>query len=827
MKRIILIAMLCAVGTVTALSQNTNVRERMQQIRNQGGKSTSTSRSTSRSNNDMKTMRADGKTGPGEHVETPRGLKVWTVDERFGDRTEQEPDTVSHMFMNTIFTTGLRGEYNALGNIGSPRLNRIFIDRNNGPGDFMFLAPYDQIIVAPYNFHFTNTLSPITNLTFNTCGDRTNGEDHLTTRFATNAGKRIGAGFKFDYLYGRGYYSNQSTSHFDYTMYGSYIGDRYQAHLLMSLNHQKVAENGGITDDRYITQPERFNETYTEDEIPTVLSENWNRNDNQHVFLTHRYSVGFKRKVPMTEDEIKAKKFAMESQKENEAKKAKEKARKEAEERGEEFDEKEYDRQQANQGRPDDPRSKGRPDKARIAGKERFADMKNDSTLRHRMGDVNVDMSNDSTQRRRIAVTGKAQADSLIAAEGKQAAENDSTLWLKDEYVPVTSFIHTAQFDNYRRIYQAYQTPANFYLNTYDTFGSMGGDSIYDKTRHWELKNTLAVAMLEGFNKWAKAGIKLFATHSLRQFILPGETAWQKFNENAISVGGQLSKTQGSLLHYNVTGEVGVVGDDAGEIHIDADADLNFRLFSDTVQLAAKAFFYREQPSFYLSNYQSKHFWWDLGDSQHDITHTRLEGLFSLQRTRTRLRVAVDEISNYTYLATAFDIDPTSYARSATDINVRQSSDAINLLTVQLQQDFRFGIFNWENEITYQHSSKKDILPVPDLNVYTNLYLKFKIARVLKCDLGADVRYFTKYHAPEYCPAIGMFAVQETEASRTEVGNYPIVNVYANFHLQHTRFFVMMTHVNCSGDGGDYFLTPHYPLNQRILRFGLSWNFFN
>lgn len=50
----------------------------------------------------------------------PKGLSVWTVDERFGDRTSCTPDTASHMFMNTIFTSGLRGEYNTTGNLGAP-----------------------------------------------------------------------------------------------------------------------------------------------------------------------------------------------------------------------------------------------------------------------------------------------------------------------------------------------------------------------------------------------------------------------------------------------------------------------------------------------------------------------------------------------------------------------------------------------------------------------------------------------------------------------------------------------------------------------------------
>ena len=134
-----------------------------------------------------------------QHKEIPRGLKVWTIDERFGDRTAAQPDTVSELFMNTFFNTGLRGEYNSLGNLGSPRQNRIFIDRTE-PSEFIFLAPYDKFIVQPSKFHFTSTLSPITNLSYSTAGDRTDGEDQFKALFAINAGKKWGFGFKFDYL---------------------------------------------------------------------------------------------------------------------------------------------------------------------------------------------------------------------------------------------------------------------------------------------------------------------------------------------------------------------------------------------------------------------------------------------------------------------------------------------------------------------------------------------------------------------------------------------------------------------------------------------------
>lgn len=730
----------------------------------------------------------------GTDKEIPKGIKVWTVDERFGDIRKAELDTVPHMFMNTIFGTGLRGEYNTLGNVGTPRINRVFIDRQDD-GQFLFTQPYDYFVKPVSTFHFTNTLSPFTNLTYNTAGNRTNGEDHFTAKFGVNAGKRLGVGFNFDYIYGRGYYQNQSTSHFNYTMYGSYLGDRYQAHLLFSTNHQKVTENGGITDDNFVLHPESFDDDFATNEIPTVLENNWNRNDNQHVFLSHRYNVGFKRKVKMTEEEIKAKKFAMEAKRDSEERKRREEERRKAEDEGRDFNEDNVKEKKTYAGRPSD---------AKIAGNEPTA---TDSIGKG--GRINVDS--------------KEMADSLAKVSAKAAAD---TMWMKDEYVPVTSFIHTMKLDNYKRIYQAYNTPADFYADNY-VAGPYAGDSIYDKTSHLRLQNTFAISMLEGFNKWAKAGVKAFVTSDLRRFVMPSSdsnTATTSYSEHNLSVGGQLSKTEGKTLHYNVTAETWLLGEDLGQLKIDGAVDLNFPLFGDTVTLAATGFFHRNNPTFYYRHYHSRHFWWDNTSLSKEL-HSRVEGLFSYRKTNTTLRVAFDEIQNYTYLAMGYNI-ADDHSRKGNTMEVRQKGGAITLLTLSLAQNFKLGPLNWENVITYQKSTDNDVLPVPDLNIYTNLYLRFKIAQVLKCDFGADGRYFTKYYAPDYSPALGQYAVQTGE-NRVQTGNYPIVNIYANFHLKHTRFFVMMSHVNAGSGNRQYFLTPHYPLNQRVFRFGLSWNFFN
>lgn len=728
----------------------------------------------------------------GTDKEIPEGIHVWTVDPRFGDRVEAKPDTASHMFMNSIFTTGMRSEYNSTGNLGAPRQARLFIDRMEN-NNFIFVNPYDYVVTPVEKFQFTNTLSPLTNISYNNCGNRTNGEDHFKTKFAVNAGKRLGIGFLIDYIYGRGYYNAQSTSHFKAALYGSYMGERYQAHLLFNTLHEKVTENGGITSELYITHPESFNENFATSEIPTMLEQNWNRNDNQHIFFTQRYSVGFNRKVPMTPEEIKARKFAIESQKEQDEKKARAKAEKEAMDAGVKFDKKNTKL----------PKSySGRPDNAKVATKTAPADSA-------------------AIASGRVKVNGKNMADSLLAASNKA---KEDTSWLKDEYVPVTSFIHTADFTTYRRIYEAYATPENYYLDTYKVKERLAGDSIYDKTSNWNLRNTFAIALLEGFNKWIKTGAKVFATHTLSHYVLPDSVGTTSWNEHSVAVGAQLSKTQGKSLHFNVTGDVAVVGYNVGEIKIDGGVDLNFPLLGDTMTLAASGFYHHVKPSFYFRHYQSRHLWWD-SDDLSMIDHLRAQGVLNYAKTRTRFRFAFDEIKNYAYFASSFT-NSDDNGRLYNMAYSRQASSPITVLTAEVAQDLAFGPLHWETTLTWQKSTKQDVLPLPAINAYTNLYLRFRIARVLNCDFGADARFFTKYAAPDYFPSLGQYTVQENE-NKQKIGGYPVINAYFNFKLSRARFFVMMSHVNCGSGNKEYFFTPNYPLNGRVFRFGISWDFAN
>ena len=727
--------------------------------------------------------------------EVPVGIHVWTVDRRFGDVIPAVVDTMPHLFMKTTFNSGLYGEYNTTGNNFTARQNRIFADRKIGE-QFIFTEPYSYVYKSPDQVHFTNTLSPLTNMTYTSCGDKQDGEDKLDARFAVNVDRRLGFGFDLNYAYARGYFANQSTSHFGATLFGSYLGDQYNMHAVFSTYHQKAAENGGITEDDYVRRPESIDENYQENDIPTVLSQNWNRNDNLHFFLTHRYNIGFYREEQLTDEEKKARKFAQESKKEKEEK----------------GDEKDGKTGSTSSRKKAEEVPQGRPDDAKVADEVLPQPVLSDSLL----------IASDTT---RIKVDDHTNLDSLLEARSKE--EPDSLM--KQVFVPVTSFIHTLETNKYTRTYIAYQSPDGYYADNY--FPYAASDSIRDVTKYLQVKNTLALALVEGFNKYAKAGLKAFVSHELRQFELADtldKLPYQRrYTEHNVSVGGLLSKTQGKTLHYNLLAETWLVGEDAGQLKVDFSTDLNFPmpLLGDTVQLAARAWFYRLNPTFYQRRYHSRHFWWDYQDDLSKETRTRIEGLLSYQKTDTRLRVAIEEIQNYTYMGMQYV--NTNAVRSALSAAPLQHSGNLNVMTAQLLQDFKLGPLHWDNIITYQNSSNTDVLPLPAFNFYSNLYLHFVVAKVLTVDLGADVTYFTSYNAPDFCPQLNQFAIQQNEESRVELGGYPFVNVYANMHLKRARFYIMMSNATSGMANRREFLAPHYPVNSNILRMGVSWNFLN
>lgn len=620
----------------------------------------------------------------------PPKLYMWKIKDMLGNRDIIVADTLFFQYQNKDLTEGVNGEYNHIGNLASPRLSRIFFNRQDD-ATTMFTAPLSATFKTYNAFKFTNSNIPYTNLKYYKAGSNPNHNEWFNMYFSVNANKRLAFGFNFDYMYGRGLYRNQSTNYFNASVFGSYIGEKYEAQGIYSNNFFKMNENGGIKDDRYITSPEEMAEgrrIVEHNNIPVYLGSTSNRNHALYVFFTHKYNLGFTKKIAET--------------------------------------------------------------------------------------------PNDTIKKKKV-------------------------------FVPVTSFIHTLKIDRATHRFRSNDKIENYYENIYT---KPKETAINDTTKHIGIENLVGISLREGFNKYAKAGITVFATHKLNSYWLmsrEGDNWNDKMNEHEVFVGGEISKRQGKSLHYSAIGKFGVLGQAIGEFDVNGNVGLNFKLLKDTISLTARGNVSLANAPFYMRHYHSKHFWWD-NDMEKEF-RTKIEGELNIKRLGTNIRVGAQNIKNYTYLG-----------EKGTP---QQKNDNLQIVHASLKQDLRLGILHFDNEITMQKTSNSDVLPLPLLSVYSNLYLKFKLAKkVLSVQLGADMRYFSEYNAPVYLPALQQFHVQGGE-KRTKVGGYPMVNAYANFHLKQVRFFVMMTHVNEGLGRNKGFFVPHYPINPRVLQVGLSWNFYD
>lgn len=387
------------------------------------------------------------------------------------------------------------------------------------------------------------------------------------------------------------------------------------------------------------------------------------------------------------------------------------------------------------------------------------------------------------------------------------------------QYVPVTSFIWTLDYTDTKHNFlnNTASEDTSFFANTYLSLA--GTDESHRFTR---LSNTVGVSMLEGFSRWAKFGLAVYATHAFRRYTMPidsvsgtelpqGLTAVpaqfkHTYTHNAVWAGAQLTKQHGSVLTYEAQAELGIYN--VSDIKIEGDVSTRFFLWRDTVGIRAYGYFKSlEQPLLYKT-FLSNHYAW-----VNDFSNTkrmRLGGELTVPFTGSVINVGYETLKDYAYLGN--DGCPV------------QTGTPIHVLSASLRQNFKFGPFCWDNDLTYQTTTHDEILSLPKFAVYSNAYFKFCVARVLHVQVGVDGNYYTSYYAPAYNPATMSFHNQRD----VKCGNFAFFNLYANFKMKQARFFVMYSHANKGIFGGDnYFASPHYPLNPGRFQMGVSVNFAN
>lgn len=374
-------------------------------------------------------------------------------------------------------------------------------------------------------------------------------------------------------------------------------------------------------------------------------------------------------------------------------------------------------------------------------------------------------------------------------------------------FVPVSQIFWTFDFNEHRHMFRTKQTQdLAFWENTF-----FDNTRTRDDARSLTVRNTVGISLLEGFHKWAKFGLTAYAQHEFnryRQLCDYQELGIRRISkEHSLYVGGKLNKEQGALLRYNADARIAIAGHNIGEVELSGEAQFRLRISQDTASVRAFAEFDNLHPSFFVDEYVSNHFIWknDFGMTR----RVRFGGEIDIPQTWTNLSAGMENIQNMIYFGN--------------DARPVQHSGNIQVFSATLRQNLEFGIFNWENSLTYQTSSNSEVLRMPAFSIFSNMFLKFRVA-TLRVQFGVDCNYMTRYRAQAYQPATMTFHNQD----EIYVGNYPMMDAYLNMKLSKVRFYVLVSHFNQGLFGGsNYFSAAHYPLNPRRFMFGLSIDFAN
>lgn len=646
----------------------------------------------------MKGLKSPGGASKSDTVKPRKPSSAWTLATPLGEHKKSTVDTLLYNYQRQ-WAPSMRSDAMATtGNFGGEALNMIFLQRPSR-STFFFNDAMSQWLPSLGGTKFYNVYIPMTLASYNFGGSKINHQDRLNVQFAGNVNRKIGIGAFLDYIHSKGHYESQAAKNFNFGFTAYYMGNRYEMQFLYYHFNAFNRENGGISDDLYITDPAEVQggvEKVDCKSIPVNLTAAQNRLSGNRLFTTHALKLGYWR-----EEQV-----------------------------------------------------------------------------------------NDTLSR--------------------------------DVYVPVTRFVYSLDWDNSHHNFKnsSASEARKFWKNFY-----FSPDNTDDNTRWWSVTNTLGVELLEGFRKWAKFGINAYVSLQTRHFTqnnfyqnipapsdstgctpLPeGINVKPELTQNRLWVGGQISKRQGTVLTYSADAKFGLVGGVAGDVTLLGKVASRFRMLGDTVQISANGGFQNISNSYLLAHYISNNFAWD--QSLGKTRTVSAGGELIIPWTKTRISVGFRNIQNYVYFND--EALPTQF------------SGNVQVFSATLDQKLKFGVWNWNNTITYQTSSNKDVIPLPALAVYSNMFLDFRAFRVLNIQFGVDCNYYTRYYGLSYQPATMSFHTQHD----IKVGNYAFCNVYAAFKLYKTRFYVLWSHVNQGWFGKNYFSMPHYPLNPRTLQLGLSVDF--
>ncbi len=283
-------------------------------------------------------------------------------------------------------------------------------------------------------------------------------------------------------------------------------------------------------------------------------------------------------------------------------------------------------------------------------------------------------------------------------------------------------------------------------------------------------------------------------------------------NRSSNAVVGKLYNNIGEKFRWIATGELYLTGYRAGDFNLNGEIAKFFDWKKGRASWLITGSLSNRQPSFWYQHWGSDHFEWNTNLNKEFRANVGTS--FSYPARKAEIKFNYTIIKNYT------DFDLTAHPS--------QYTGNLSVAGVTVSKDLSIWKLHLAPDVIIQKSSNTNVLDLPLVTVraaaYIEYFFRFKqTGGRLNTQLGVDVTYNSLYHPYAYMPATGRFYRQDL----VTVGDYPFMNVFVNLKVKRTRIFVMFDHINAGIYGNKFNMVPLYPMNIRMLRYGIAWTFYD
>lgn len=127
-----------------------------------------------------------------------------------------------------------------------------------------------------------------------------------------------------------------------------------------------------------------------------------------------------------------------------------------------------------------------------------------------------------------------------------------------------------------------------------------------------------------------------------------------------------------------------------------------------------------------------------------------------------------------------------------------------------------------DNLVMLAHASR-DYMHLPLFSLQESFYGIIPVKNITQIHIGLEFIYNTSYYADAYDPSLASYYWQND----IKTGNFLFMNVFLNFQVKRANIFLKGNNIAEGLFKRNYIQTPHYPLQDRNIRFGVSWRFFD